>query len=101
MSDSAVSKACDVLLRLSADPEVRRLAEKRELAQTTRRIEDGGFVEQGRRQELRRAVQIVCEVLGIDLDEARRGEVAALNADALSQLLETLRATRAWPSAGR
>jgi predicted transposase/invertase (TIGR01784 family) len=95
MTDSALLKARDVLLRLSADPEVRRLAEIRELAQTTRRIEDAGLLEQGRRegreqarnegrlQELREAVVDLCELVGIAVDAERLARLETSSVEAL------------------
>lgn len=108
MGDSAVLKARDVLLRLSADPEVRRLAEIRELAQTTRRLEDAGLLEQGRAEgreegrldERRRMVGKLCGIMGIPFDERRAATVAAMGSGALSALVELLETTRAWPSEG-
>lgn len=97
MSDSAVLKARDVLLQLSADPEVRRLAEIRELAQTTRRIEDTGLLEQGRKQELRQAIVDICEVLNISLGDDHRARIERLDTEALVALKHHLKSHRAWP----
>ena len=80
MSDSAVSKASDVLQQLSADPDVRALAEAHELAQATRRIEHAGLLEQGRQEGKvsgqRRAVARLCAIIGIPFDAPRIADVA-------------------------
>jgi predicted transposase/invertase (TIGR01784 family) len=101
MTDSALLKARDVLLRLSADPEVRRLAEIRELAQTTRRIEDAGLLEQGRNegrlQELREAVVDLCELVGIAVDAERLARLETASVEALVELKRHVKLHRAWP----
>jgi predicted transposase/invertase (TIGR01784 family) len=101
MTDSALLKARDVLLRLSADPEVRRLAEIRELAQTTRRIEDAGLLEQGRNegrlQELREAVVDLCELVGIAVDAERLARLETSSVEALVELKRHVKLHRAWP----
>jgi hypothetical protein len=109
MTDSALLEARDVLLRLSADPEVRRLAEIRELAQTTRRIEDAGLLEQGRRegreqarnegrlQELREAVVDLCELVGIAVDAERLARLETSSVEALVELKRHVKLHRAWP----
>jgi hypothetical protein len=105
MTDSSLLEARDVLLRLSADPEVRRLAEIRELAQTTRRIEDAGLLEQGRNegredgrlQELREAVVDLCELLGIAVDAERLARLETASVEALVELKRHVKLHRAWP----
>jgi hypothetical protein len=94
---------------LSADPEVRRLAEIRELAQTTRRIEDAGLLEQGRRegreqarnegrlQELRETVVDLCELLGIAVDAERLARLETSSVEALVELKRHVKLHRAWP----
>lgn len=116
MKDPAVSKARDILQRLSADPEARRLAEARELAQITRRLEDTALREEaeavgeergirlgeergvrlGEERARREAVRDLCAVLGIPMDERREAELVAMDADGLAALLRELRTRRSW-----
>ena len=101
MDDPAVSKARDILHQLSADPDVRMLAEARELAQTTRRIEDGALREEGREEgregELREAIVDICEVVGLDVGEPRLAQLDAMGTEALVALKRHAKAHRAWP----
>jgi predicted transposase/invertase (TIGR01784 family) len=117
MNDPAVSKARDILLHLSADADVRRRAEERELAQITRRIEDGALREEaeavgeergvrigeergvriGEERGLRVAIHALCAGAGIAVDEARAASIDAMDLEALRSLIERLGATRTWP----
>ncbi len=52
---------------------------------------------EGEAKGLREAVRTVCELIGIELDEARERELAALDEAALRTLLAHLKTARAWP----
>ena len=109
MNDPAVRKARDILHRLSADPDARQLAEKRELAQITRRIEDGALSEAaerrgevrslrlGEEQELPGAIRDICELLGIELSEERGGELDRSDGETLAALKRQIMTSRVWP----
>jgi predicted transposase/invertase (TIGR01784 family) len=117
MDDPAVSKARDILHRLSADPDAQRMAEARELAQTTRRIEDGALREEaeavgeerglrlgeerglrlGEERGLRDAIHTLCSILDIAVDEGRAARLEQMDGQALRALLERMKATRSWP----
>jgi hypothetical protein len=45
---------------------------------------------------LRQGIETVCELLGIELTDARRQEVARLNGDALVALLARIREQKRW-----
>ncbi len=47
--------------------------------------------------ERRASIETVCEVLGIEMNAARRAHLAGLDLDALRDLLATIKSTRAWP----
>ena len=51
---------------------------------------------EGLRQGTVRAVEAVCELLGIDRDESRRSELAALDEAGLGLLLDRLKRQRQW-----
>lgn len=101
MNDPAVSKARDILHRLSADPDARRMAEERERAQITRGIEDGALREEGRQegrlQELREAIVDLCDVAGIAVDAERRARLETSTVDALVALKRHVKLHRSWP----
>lgn len=57
-----------------------------------------GF-EQGSRDALRQHARDLCELLGIDLDDARRRHVDELDAAGLRDLVAELKRQRRWPGA--
>jgi predicted transposase/invertase (TIGR01784 family) len=74
MDDPAVSKARDILHRLSADPDAQRMAEARELAQITRRIEDSALREEAEAIGEERGLRVgeeIGEERGLRLGEER------------------------------
>lgn len=117
MNDPAVSKANDILERLTADPDVQELAHRRELAQANRLITHGAIHERGRREGeargirvgeergirvgeergLRAAIHSLCAALDIPVDEERAATLDAMNAAELQAFVERLGAARAWP----
>jgi predicted transposase/invertase (TIGR01784 family) len=64
------------------------------LARKEGRVE--GRVE-GRIDGLRQAIDVLCDVLGIEVNAARRAQLEQLDVDGLTILLESLRQKRAWP----
>src|SRR5262249_37071939 len=51
---------------------------------------------EGREEGLRQGVEVLCRVLGIEITEERRQELANLNAAELTALLARLDARRTW-----
>jgi predicted transposase YdaD len=54
-------------------------------------------LKEGAARGLRNGVLALCDVLGISMDDDRRKELAALDAAALTALLDHLKVERAWP----
>jgi predicted transposase/invertase (TIGR01784 family) len=109
MSNPDIRRATEALAELSRDPEAQELARQRELAQINLKIirqferEEGeakgraeGRVE-GQHGSLRLAVEAVCDVLGIELDAARKEFLSGLDVDGLTRLLQDIRQNRRWP----
>ena len=78
MSDPTIRRAAEALLELSRDPGAQKLARQREMAQINLKIirqferEDGearGRAE-GEAKALKLAVESVCDVLGIEIDDS-------------------------------
>lgn len=53
----------------------------------------------GRTEERRQALVDLCEVLGIELTEERRGHLSGLDMDGLAGFRDQLKRARAWPTA--
>ena len=113
MQDPAIREAKDTLDLLSADPAVQDLVQRRKEALELHEIDlraakaegkaegraEGkaeGKVE-GRTEGLRKAVNQLCEVLGIVLDEHRRLSLAAMSDTELDALSDALARERRWP----
>lgn len=104
MSNPAIAKTNDLLAQLSARPSAKELARQRELALDTYQIEMGAALEagrekgraEGRAEGLRAAILTLAEVLSLEVDEARRGQLHRATADELAALLEHLRSARRW-----
>ena len=112
MSNPAIAKANELLAELSATPSAQELARQRQLALDTYRIEMSAAKEEGREEGkaegkaegrvegkvegLRFGVRALLEVLGIELDEARKSELERLSADGLIALGDRLRRERHW-----
>lgn len=60
------------------------------------KLEDRGARQAMRAGEVK-AIETACELLGIELTEARRGQIAGLDLAGLRGLLADLKARRAWP----
>ncbi len=108
MSDPTIRRATEALAELSRDPGAQELARQREMAQINLKIikqferEDGEA--KGRaegeakgRESLRIAVDTICELLGVELDEERKDDLQRLDVDGLTALLGRLRSERQWP----
>jgi predicted transposase/invertase (TIGR01784 family) len=110
MSDPDIQRAREALTALSRDPEAQELARQREMAQINLKLirqferEEGeatGRAEgetKGRAESLRLAVETACDLLGIEIDVARRESLDGLDVDGLTALLNDLRRDRRWPS---
>jgi hypothetical protein len=55
-----------------------------------------GGHEQGRQEGLRQGVEVACSLLGIELTDERRRELAKLDAAGLAALLVRLREQKRW-----
>jgi len=100
MRNPAIAKANELLAQLSATPSAQELARQRQLALDTYRIEMSAAKEEGKvegkTEGLRFGVRALLEVLGIELDEARKSEIERLSADGLIALGDRLRRERRW-----
>jgi predicted transposase/invertase (TIGR01784 family) len=108
MSDPNIRRATEALAELSQDPEARELARLREMAVINSKIirqftlaegEAKGRIE-GRAESLRLAIETAADLLGIDISDARRESMDALDVDGLTSLLGALREERRWPGEG-
>ena len=113
MSDPHIRRATEALAELSRDPGAQELARQREMAQINLKIikqfereygEAKGRAEgraegeaKGRMDSLQLAVEAVCEVLGIEIDEERKNTLRRLDVDGLTALLGRLRSECQWP----
>ncbi|MBN2197459.1 MAG: Rpn family recombination-promoting nuclease/putative transposase, partial [Polyangiaceae bacterium] len=113
MSDPDLREAKEALERVSSDERARVTAQARELALISRQLdltyarkagleegEERGRregEERGRREGQREAVLMLCELLGIPVDERRRSAIDRADDRALAAILATLRTERAWP----
>jgi flagellar biosynthesis/type III secretory pathway protein FliH len=106
-----MSTARHTLERLSSDPQAQRLAEQRELDRAALQIYRGAAFEEGRAEgraegkaegraegEARGRVLTLCEVFGIELDDAKRGVLGTLSVEQLASLASYLKTERKWPS---
>jgi hypothetical protein len=66
------------------------------LAEVTTRSRNDGLA-QGRKEGLRRAIEVACDLLGIELTDERRDRLIKLDASGLEALLEQIQALRRWP----
>jgi flagellar biosynthesis/type III secretory pathway protein FliH len=103
-----MSTARHTLERLSSDPQAQRLAEQRELDRAALQIYRGAAFEEGKAEgraegkaegEARGRVLTLCEVFGIELDEAKRGVLGTLSVEQLVSLASRIKAERKWPEA--
>ncbi len=103
--DPMMNTALNALERLSSDPEAQRLAEDRETGLLMHQhymasAFEAGEVKgeaKGERRERRETVRVVCELLGIEIDEARESVLSSLDLDRLGFLVQKLKAERRWP----
>jgi HEAT repeat protein len=107
MSDPDIRRAKEALTALSLDPEAQELARQREMAQINLKLirqferEEGEVIGEarGRAESLRLAVETACELLGVEIDTARRESLEALDVAGLTALLQGHRCERHWPGA--
>jgi predicted transposase/invertase (TIGR01784 family) len=113
MQDPAIREAKDTLDLLSADPAVQDLVQRRKQALDLYHIDlraakaegraEGkaeGQAEgeaKGRAETLRMAVDRLCEVFGIELDDQKRQALAGMSDTELRALFDTLTRERRWP----
>ncbi len=114
MQDPVMKEAKNALDRLSEDPEVQELAERRRISlafyqHDVQAAREEGRAEgkaegraegeaMGRAEAQRVAVARLCDVLGIELDDRRHREIAAMSDAELENLLDTLTRERRWPA---
>ena len=100
MTDPDLQQTKEALERLSADPEARLLAEQRRMALISYQLDLNKTREDALREgeELgRQAVESLCDVLNITLDDSRRARLRQSDIAALESLLSHIRAHRRWP----
>jgi hypothetical protein len=109
MQDPLMKEAKDALDRLSDDPVVQELAQRRkyeqyfyqhELQAERVEVEVKGRAEGeaiGRAEAKRMMVVRMCEVLAIEFDQRKRQEVAGMSDTELEALLDALTHQRRWP----
>lgn len=103
--DAIMNTARNALERLSLDPEAQRLAEERETAllmhqhlmASAREAGEARGEVKGEAKGLRRAVLLVCQFLGIELDAAKERRLAELDLEQLTVLVQKLETERCWP----
>ena len=104
MSDPAIQKAHAVLKKLSADPDVRLLVQRRELSQQAYRLEmsaalDRGRhegLDEGRKSGLRTAILDACALLDITPTAEQLRELEDLDINGLDALRARLKQDRRW-----
>ena len=107
MANPAVEHANELLEELSNEPTIRDQAWHRQLAIDLRRIEMATIREEKReaREEglaeglaegLRAGVVALAEVLGVELDAARKDQLARMSANELQELIIHLRRAQSW-----
>ncbi|MBI2393986.1 MAG: Rpn family recombination-promoting nuclease/putative transposase [Deltaproteobacteria bacterium] len=96
-----MAEAKHALEILSREPSAQRIAELRREAELARKLDRQEALaegrEQGRAEATRANIESVCRALAIELDHARRADLAALDEAGLVALLEAILARRAWP----
>jgi hypothetical protein len=102
MQDPVMKEAKEALDRLSADPAAQELVHQREIAlhfyqRDLQAAKEEGEAK-GRSETLRKAVGRLCEVFGIELDDQKRQQLAAMSVLDLEALFDTLTRERRWPA---
>ena len=92
-----MSTARNALEELSADPVALRLAQERETAVLIHQHLINSSIRQGKIEGLQSAVHRLCRVFGIEVDATRMAELAVLDEQRLTALLDALAIERAWP----
>ena len=99
--DPIMSTARNALEELSSDPVALRLAQERETAVLIHQHLINSSIRQGKAEAklegLQSPVHRVCRILGIAVDAARMAELAVLDEQRLTALLDALAIERAWP----
>ncbi len=97
MANPDIHKATNAMEQLSQDPKARMLAQWREDELKLQRVALATAEQRGRNEGLKQAIDSLCDVLEIPLDDARRARVEQSDAVALESLLGHLRTVRCWP----
>ena len=110
MTEPSMEQAAEALRWVSNDEKARQLALDREMSDVAFRHtmaaerEEGqakGRAEgeaKGRADGLRRAVQTLARIVGVEMNDLRMAELETLEVEALTQFIETLERDRRWPS---
>jgi len=115
MTDPMIAKAQQRLEELSADPKVQELVRLRKLARAVERMEETARREEweaeararaleaeargearGEAKALRETILALATALGVEVDDARRGELEALTPSELTALRDQLITERRW-----
>jgi predicted transposase/invertase (TIGR01784 family) len=103
--DPMMNTARSALETLSSDPEAQRLAEERETSLLMHEHYVASAFEAGEakgeakglKEGRQEAVRSMCELLGVEIDEARERQLATLELDQLSLLVQKLKDQQRWP----
>jgi hypothetical protein len=95
--DPMMMTAKDVLQELSSDPTAQRLARERETSELMHRHLINSSLEQGRVEGLVVAVGLACEMIGIEIDVAKKHRVSTFTCEQLTTLVQRLMTDRRWP----
>ena len=75
-----------------------RLAEERETALLVHQHYLASAFEAGQLKARREGVRSMCELLGIEIDEARERLLSSLELDQLDRLVHKIKTERTWPT---
>ena len=103
--DAMMMTAKDALQELSSDPTAQQLARERETSVLMHRHLINSSLEQGRvegRAEGRVeglvvAVSLACDMIGIEIDAAKKHRLSTLTCEQLTTLVQKLKTERRWP----
>lgn len=101
LTSPTMKQASDALWWVSEDPNSRQLVEMRELADRAHRHTMAAARAEGKAEGhvegLRREVQTLVTLLGLDWPAARQAHVASMSPAELEMLVEQIVSRRAWP----
>lgn len=92
-----MAEAKHALETLSREPSAQKIAELRRDAEIFRRLERAQDLREGRAEGLAVAILSVCEVLGLEVSEARQRELSEWSEEQRHAALGWLKTHRSWP----